>query len=161
MSVSNLFNNLLTNIKTAFTDHKLAIGICIVIFIVIGIVYYYKIVYPKYINKDYVDNREFIPKDSKSNEATLYFFYTEWCPLSKKAEPEWKAFKEEAGESYDGVRITFIDVDCDKNPELADKFNINGYPTIKLVYNDKIYEYDAKPDRATLAKFLTDIFSNP
>lgn len=161
MSASDLFNNLLTNIKNAFTNHKLAIGICLVIFIIIGIVYYYKIVYPKYVNKSYVDNREFIQKDAKSNEATLYFFYTEWCPLSKKAEPEWNAFKENTGGSYDGVKVTFIDVDCDKNAEEADKFNINGYPTIKLVYNDKIYEYDAKPDRNTLGKFLTDIFSNP
>ena len=150
-----------TYVKTIFTNHKLAIGICLVIFIVIGIVYYYKIVYPKYINKSYVDNREFIQKDATSNEATLYFFYTDWCPLSKKAEPEWKAFKEDTGESYDGIKITFIDVDCDKNPEQADKFNITGYPTIKLVYNEKIYEYDAKPDRNILGKFLTDIFSNP
>jgi thiol-disulfide isomerase/thioredoxin len=161
MSVGNMFNQIFTSIKTAFSNHKLAIGICAVVFIVIGIVYYYKIVYPKYINKDYVDNREFIPKDGGSGEATLYFFSTDWCPLSKKAEPEWKAFKEDTGGSYDGVKLTFVEVDCDKNPELADKFNINGYPTIKLVYNDKIYEYDAKPDRNILAKFLTDIFSNP
>jgi thiol-disulfide isomerase/thioredoxin len=161
MSVGDLLNKFITGIKSVFSNNKLAIGICLVVFIVIGIVYYYKIVYPKYINKGYVDNREFILKDSKSNEATLYFFYTDWCPLSKKAEPEWKAFKEDTGGSYDGVTLTFIEVDCDKNPEMADKFNINGYPTIKLVYNDKIYEYDAKPDRATLAKFLTDIFTNP
>ncbi len=161
MSWSNLLNNFFTGIKSAFSNNKLAIGICLVVFIVIGIVYYYKIVYPKYINKAYVDNREFIAKDSKSNEATLYFFYTDWCPLSKKAEPEWKGFKEDTGGSYDGVTLTFIEVDCDKDPEVADKFNINGYPTIKLVYNDKIYEYDAKPDRAILAKFLSDIFTNP
>jgi len=170
MAVSDLFNNFFTKIKNAFVDRKLTVGICIVIFIVIGIVYYYKIVYPKYINKSYVDNREFIPKDAKdandannvtSSEATLYFFYTDWCPLSKKAEPEWKAFKEQTGGSYDGVKITFIEVNCDKDSETADKFNINGYPTIKLVYNDKIYEYDAKPDRNILGKFLTDIFTNP
>lgn len=161
MSVGDLLNKFITGIKSVFSNNKLAIGICLVVFIVIGIVYYYKIVYPKYINKGYVDNREFIPKDSKSNEATLYFFYTDWCPLSKKAEPEWKAFKEDTGSSYDSVALTFIEVDCDKNPEMADKFNINGYPTIKLVYNDKIYEYDAKPDRTTLAKFLSDIFTNP
>lgn len=169
MSVGDLLNKFITRIKSAFSNNKLAIGICFVVFIIIGIVYYYKIVYPKYINKDYVDNREFISKDSKSNEArdsksneaTLYFFYTDWCPLSKKAEPEWKGFKEDTGGSYDGVSLTFIEVDCDKDPEVADKFNINGYPTIKLVYNDKIYEYDAKPDRSILAKFLSDIFTNP
>ena len=161
MSLGNLLNKFITGIKSAFSNNKLVIGICFVVFIVIGIVYYYKIVYPKYINKKYVDNREFIPKDSKSNEATLYFFYTDWCPLSKKAEPEWKGFKEDTSGSYDGVALTYIEVDCDKDPEVADKFNINGYPTIKLVYNDKIYEYDAKPDRGILSKFLSDIFTNP
>lgn len=160
MSVGDLLNKFNTSIISGFSNNKLTICICFVVFIVIGIVYYYKIVYPKYINKKYVDNREFIPKD-KNNEATLYFFYTDWCPLSKKAEPEWKAFKEDTNGLYDNISLTFIEVDCDKNPEIADKFNINGYPTIKLVYNDRIYEYDAKTERATLAKFLSDIFTNP
>jgi thiol-disulfide isomerase/thioredoxin len=160
MTFSNVLDTLFKSIKNIFLNHKLAIGISLVVFIVTGIVYYYKIVLPK-VRKSYVDNREFIEKDAVSNSATLYFFTTDWCPLSKKALPEWNAFKEKVNGSYDGVNIDFLEIDCDKDVETADKFNITGYPTIKLLYNEKIYEYDAKPDRNILGKFLTDIFSNP
>ena len=132
-----------------------------VIFVIIGIVFYSKYVSPQ-LNKTYVDNREFVSKDSGGdNTATLYFFYTDWCPLSKKAEPEWKAFKEDTGDAFNGVSMVFREIDCDHDVDTADRFNISGYPTIKLVYGDKVYEYDAKPDRVTLAKFLNDIFKNP
>ncbi len=157
MSVGDLLNKFITGIKSAFSNNKLAIGICFVVFIVIGIVYYYKIVYPKYINKDYVDNREFIPKDSKSNEATLYFFYTDWCPHCKKASPvimKLKEYIESKGGAINGVKVNVIDINCENDTKTADKFNVDGYPTIKLAYKGKVIEYDAKPQMDTLIQFL-------
>ena len=53
-----------------------------------------------------------------------------------------------------GVRINFMEVDCDKDTATANKFKIEGYPTIKLVNNGRIVEYDAKPDSDTLQQFL-------
>tara|TARA_Y100000591_G_C21759593_1_gene659376 strand:- start:399 stop:878 length:480 start_codon:yes stop_codon:yes gene_type:complete len=156
------FKNILDSIKNTLSFKKLLISSCMLIFIIISIVIYNKYVKTK-LNKTYVDNREFLPKDYDDSDksATLYFFYTNWCPLSKKAEPEWHAFKENTNGSLDGIFIIFKEIDCDKDPETADKFNITGYPTIKLVYKNVTYEYDAKPDRVTLNKFLTDIFNNP
>ena len=154
------FKSILEPIKNTLSFTKLLICCCLVIFIIISIVFYNKYVKPK-LNKTYVDNREFLPKDDSDKSATLYFFYTNWCPLSKKAEPEWNAFKENTNGSLDDIFIIFREIDCDKDPETADGFNINGYPTIKLVYKNVTYEYDAKPDRITLHKFLTDVFKNP
>ena len=54
-----------------------------------------------------------------------------------------------------GVTINFIEVDCDKDTATADRFRVDSYPTIKLVRNDQIIEYDAKPDVDTLRQFLT------
>ncbi len=81
--------------------------------------------------------------------------------MCKQANPELKALKSETNGVVNGVNIIFRDVDCDADTATADQFNITGYPTIKLVYKDKTYEYDAKPDRIVLIKFLNDIFSNP
>ena len=164
MSIGEKFGSLFNSLKENFIKNRLLIAVALVIFLSIGIVFYYKYIRPK-LNKAYVDNREFISKDSdilnKTNSAELFFFYTDWCPLSKKAEPEWNAFKESTNGSFNGVSISFREIDCDKETDIADKFNINGYPTIKLIYNDKIYEYDAKPDQQMLNTFLTDIFKNP
>ena len=51
-------------------------------------------------------------------------------------------------------RIKFIEIDCDKETAVAEKFKVEGYPTIKLVNKNQIIEYDAKPDLDTLRLFL-------
>ena len=56
-----------------------------------------------------------------------------------------------------GVKIIFKEIDCDQDIEIADKFKVNGYPSIKLVYENKIYDYDAKPNKETLYQFLNSI----
>tara|TARA_Y100000591_G_scaffold331535_1_gene365764 strand:- start:3612 stop:4079 length:468 start_codon:yes stop_codon:yes gene_type:complete len=138
--------------------HKFLIASIVTIFLVFGIVYYYKVVSPK-LNPKYVDNREFLPKDQAEQgvNATLFFFYTDWCPLSKQARPEFDAFKENTEGAVEGVTLIFREINCDDDTATADKYKITGYPTIKLVYRDKIYEYDAKPDRATLLQFVREI----
>ena len=55
---------------------------------------------------------------------------------------------------YNGYKLIFRQIDGEKNPELADKYKIEGYPTIKLVKGNQIIEYDAKPSVAHLKEFL-------
>tara|TARA_B100001093_G_scaffold510755_1_gene577225 strand:+ start:1707 stop:2168 length:462 start_codon:yes stop_codon:yes gene_type:complete len=150
---------ILTKIKNIILENKKLIFALLIIFIVTGAVYYKKYVIPKF-EKKYVDNREFLPKDNEQQNATLYFFYTDWCPLSKQARPEFEGFKEDTMGVVNGISIIFREINCDEDKASADKFNINGYPTIKLVYDNKIYEYDAKPDRAVLLKFVEEILTN-
>jgi len=45
-------------------------------------------------------------------------------------------------------------------PDLANKFNINGYPTIKLVKGNQIIEFDSKPEVKTLETFLSTVLAN-
>lgn len=158
--ITEFIRNTFETFKNTLLNHKLKIAVVSLIFIVIISVYYKKIISPQ-ISKKFVENREFIPKESESETATLYYFYTDWCPMCKQANPELKALKSETNGVVNGVNIIFRDVDCDADTTTADQFNITGYPTIKLVYKDKTYEYDAKPDRIVLIKFLNDIFSNP
>ena len=58
---------------------------------------------------------------------------------------------------YKGVNIVFKDIDCDQDAATADKFKVTGYPSIKLVYDNKIYDYDAKPNKDTLIQFLNSV----
>ena len=50
--------------------------------------------------------------------------------------------------------INFIEVDAEKDTSLAKDFKIDSYPAIKLFRNDKIYNYDAKPNSNHLMDFL-------
>lgn len=139
-------------------NYKLII-ILVILFLGIAIYYYIKIVKPK-LNKNYVPNKEFTEKQpAKKPTATLYYFYTNWCPLCKKAKTEWNALQNEIGESIKNVNLVFREIDCDADTATADRFNITGYPTFKLVYNNKTYEYDAKPDKNILTQFLNSVIS--
>ena len=117
---------------------------------------YIKFVKPK-LNKKFVENREFVHKEAEPKIATLYYFYTTWCPLCKQANPEWQALQEDTNGVVKDVNIVFKEIDCDQNSDVADQFKITGYPTIKLIYNNTTYEYDARPNKDTLLKFLNSV----
>ena len=138
-------------------EYKIPIIISI-LFLSLSIYYYTRIVAPN-LNKKYVPNKEFKGlKGEPPKSATLYYFYTTWCPICKKSDIEWgKLDYPGADHVINGVNIIFKKIDCDKDPTTADKFEVTGYPTIKLVYDNKTYEFDAKPDEETLLKFLNDI----
>jgi thiol-disulfide isomerase/thioredoxin len=94
--------------------------------------------------------------------ADLYLFYTDWCPFCKKTKPEWAQLKKQYdnGKKVNGYTLNFIEVDCEANSDLANKFDISGYPTIKLVKGNQVVEFDAKPDVKTLEQFLSTVLSN-
>lgn len=152
------------NFKKIIINNKLYVLLLLFIIIIFLSItyYYYKNFVQKKINSKYVDNKEFVNKNlenKESNEATLYLFYTTWCPYCKVSRPEWDKLKEKTGEVIKSSKIIFREIDCDKNPEIADKYNIDGYPTIKLIYNNKIYNYDAKPSVDTLEEFLNSVIN--
>jgi len=130
--------------------------ICIVVILIGVAIYVYNYHVKPRLATTYVDNKEFIIGDEEQgNVADLYYFYTTWCPHCKKASPVWEDLKSQLeNKMVNNVAIHFFAVDCDEDPETAAKYNISGYPTIKLVYKNQIFEYDAKPDVGTLHKFL-------
>ena len=67
--------------------------------------------------------------------------------------PVWNKLKENT-DAVKGTNINFYEIDCDKDSATAEKYNVEGYPTIKLVHQDKVITYDAKPDLDTLNQFL-------
>ena len=147
-AIKNIFDKLSSNPKI------IVILIVTALFIIAAIHVYRKFVVPR-MNPTYVANKEFIAPSDDVKTADLYFFYTDWCPHCKKAKPEWFAFKESIkGGSVKGYKINFFEIDCEKDKDLANKYKVEGYPTIKLVVGNQIIEYDAKPSKDTLTEFL-------
>jgi thiol-disulfide isomerase/thioredoxin len=93
--------------------------------------------------------------EDEKDVVEIFYFYTTWCPMCKTAKPEWDAFKGKyQNKEYKGYTLIFTEVDCDRDEAVARKYNIVGYPTIKLVKGNKITEYDAVPKAETLDQFL-------
>jgi thiol-disulfide isomerase/thioredoxin len=133
--------------------YYMMVFIVTLIFIAVAL-YTYRRYVSKKINPSYVPNNEFI-QEPKSDVVDLYYFYTTWCPHCKKSMPIWQSFKSDIGDNkFKGYRINFLEVDCDKDKATADKFNVQGYPTIKLVKGNTVVEYDAKVSKDTLVEFL-------
>ena len=132
-----------------------------IFFLIVAIYLYNKYVTPMVDNK-YVANNEFQQKsdDSDLQNVELYIFTVNWCPHSKKAIPIWEQLKEEySNKTFNNYNINFIQVDGEENPSLADKYKVEGYPTIKMVKGNQVIEYDAKPSLEHLKEFLNSTLS--
>ncbi len=132
-----------------------------IFFLIVAIYLYNKYVTPMVDNK-YVANNEFQQKsdDSDVQNVELYIFTVNWCPHSKKAIPIWEQLKAEySNKTFNNYNIDFIQVDGEENPSLADKYKVEGYPTIKMVKGNQIIEYDAKPSLEHLKEFLNSTLS--
>ena len=99
---------------------------------------------------------------SSNRSATLLFFFADWCPHCKAAKPIWNDLKEEyESKTVNGYRIVFTEIDCsEETPEVESQMNrykIEGYPTIKMVKDGQVIEFDAKPTKENLHKFLNTV----
>ena len=136
--------------------HMAIAAVSAIIFLLVAVWVYYTYIKPK-LNADFVPNKEFTKGQELPEVATVFFFGTEWCPHCKSAQKPWTDFKEKIngeGGTVNGVRISFRDVDCDKDAKLASQYKIKGYPTIKYARGDQVIEYDAKPELASLVQFI-------
>ena len=160
-----MFEKFNANFLQTLTSARTITMIVVTLVFIIAAVYVYRQYIKPRISGTYVPNKEFVPEEDSEEDTTtsmngtstnadMYFFYTTWCPHCKNAMPVWNKLKQETP-SVNNVKINYIEVDCDKDKDLAEKYKVEGFPTIKLVYNGRVIEYDAKPELDTLHQFLT------
>ena len=154
-SIQSSSYNLLTNSKFWM------ILLLIMLFLFIAVYVYNKYV-NNIINPTYIDNNEFpidMNKDEDGNangrEVELMIFTVDWCPHSKNAMPIWEELKEKySGTKFNGYKLIFVEINGEENPSMADKYKVEGYPTIKMLKDNQVIEYDAKPSIQHLTEFL-------
>jgi thiol-disulfide isomerase/thioredoxin len=159
---SGLFSRIKSSFSNMSSTTLVIIGI-ILLFSVISIVYYIYYVSPTMKPKYSHNNEESMGGNgSSSHEAELLFFYTDWCPHCKTAKPIWGEVKSEfENKTVNGYHITFTEIDCSNETaeveQMMNKYNVEGYPTIKLLKDGQVIEYDAKPSKDTLTQFLNTV----
>ena len=142
--------------------------------IFIGVAYY---IYQNYVkpNSDYVTNREIVKEGESDKSANLIIIYADWCPHSKKVmnvgdkedSGGWVKLMKDWEKSGNAKMINNYAVslseinESDKKRleefETTYKKQINGYPSIFLIKDDQIIEFDASPTEENLLKFLHDV----
>jgi len=145
---------MLENVNKKYVLYAIAV---IVFLIVCYICYVYFTKKSTQSNDEYVANRRY--KEGELKSAELILFYVDWCPHCKTAKPEWDKVKEQyQGKSINGYTILMTEHNCTEesagNEELLNRYKIEGYPTIKLLKDNQIIEFDAKPTQDNLEQFL-------
>lgn len=152
-------------LKTIYSklSWSLLMYVILTILFILVIIYFYK----QYTSSTtdsavYKINRENMHTKGSGNKAELILFYVDWCPHCKTAKPEWENLKAEYdGKTINGYTVLFTEYNCTNETaqvqELISKFKIEGYPTIKLIKDNQVIEYDAKPTKATMQEFLNTV----
>lgn len=151
---STLYNDFIKPLQ-----NQLLILLMLIIFVVAGYFGYLWYVKPtvENLNNDDVSNN-----NRRISEAQIMFFSADWCPHCKRAKPVWDDFTSE----YNGKEVGFYKINCqsvdctDGNSELIQEYNIDGYPTIILLKDNKRIDYDARITGENLKQFVEDTLGN-
>ena len=139
------------------------IMLVVVLFIGIAVYYYYHYVSPS-LKPEYNPNNEHLASSDSNNgkSAELLLFYVDWCPHCKTAKPAWDEIKTQyENKTINGYKFIFTEINFTEETaeveEMMNKYSIEGFPTIKLLKDGQIVEYDAKPTKSTLDQFLNTV----
>ncbi len=131
-----------------------------------GIIVYY---YRNYLknHKDEKNSKDVSNSNRREKSADVLFFHTDWCPHCIKALPTWNSFVD----TYDkkvvnGYRLNCIGgrsgVDCSnaedpKTDEIRKKYKVNSFPSLKMIKDDVVIDFDAKITTENLGKFVNGV----
>ena len=158
-------SGILSRIKSAgssLNNTTLMIIVAVILFAVLAGFYYFYYIAPQFKAK-YQPNSEHVDVGSNDGKnAELLFFFAEWCPHCKTAKPIWNDLKSEyQNKTINGYHVIFTEVNCSEETaeveKMMNQYNVEGYPTIKLLKDGQVIEYDAKPSKETLTQFLNTV----
>jgi thiol-disulfide isomerase/thioredoxin len=96
----------------------------------------------------------------EDKQAKFIFFYTTWCPWSKKAQQPWASLKEvhkNTPKKYGGTSVLFEEVNAESEEGKAALYGVKAYPTFKLETKNKVYEMLGKPSVPAFRAFLITV----
>lgn len=146
---------------TKYMDKKrIAIGIMVIIILVSGIYYYITnnkpVLESLNMSKLPIANNMSLDK----NNMNMVLFYAPWCGHCNTLMPHWnKLEKQYNHQKINGKNVNIVKINCDENSQLATQYDIQGYPTIKLlsINNDGtpvLYDYDDAREYSKIEQFI-------
>jgi len=91
---------------------------------------------------DFVNNEDF----------TIVEFYAPWCGHCKHLAPEYASAAKDLANDEPPVKLAKVDATVES--ELGQRFEVRGYPTIKIFRRGKASEYDGPRDAPGIVKYV-------
>lgn len=100
--------------------------------------------------------------DNNTYDKKIILFYADWCGYCKRFLPIWNELKSDSKLN----NVKFIDVDMTNEKKiitgelnnsdlnLVNEVQINGFPTIKLLHNGILTDYNNKREKEDIINFL-------
>jgi len=110
------------------------------------------------------DPDSFVFSSSNFDEITskgiwLIDFYAPWCPHCKNLAPLWANLATKVKTDYKG-QLNIGKVDADILQDVSKQYSVSGLPTVLLLREGKIYEYDSDYTIEDLIKFALKDYKN-
>ncbi|KAF1770758.1 hypothetical protein GCK72_002581 [Caenorhabditis remanei] len=86
----------------------------------------------------------------QANELVFVNFYADWCRFSQMLKPIFLEASEKFKDSAPG-KIVWASLDADKNNDIATKYHVNKYPTLKLFRNGEVTKREYRSSRSVEA----------
>lgn len=94
----------------------------------------------------------------KNDEIVIGLFYANWCPHCVHFKPTFKKvgdmWRKNNKKTINNKKLRFVEIDCEVLSDLAKKYNVKGYPTIKIIDQNNDIEYTGSRDEHDFAKYL-------
>ncbi|XP_026558150.1 endoplasmic reticulum resident protein 44 isoform X1 [Pseudonaja textilis] len=97
-------------------------------------------------------------------DVALVNFYADWCRFSQMLHPIFEEASNIIKEDFpDKNQIVFARVDCDQYSDIAQRYRISKYPTLKLFRNGMMMkrEYRGQRSVTAIADYIRQQKSNP
>ncbi|KAE8597343.1 hypothetical protein XENTR_v10016435 [Xenopus tropicalis] len=100
----------------------------------------------------------------RNADVALVNFYADWCRFSQMLHPIFEEASNIIQEEYpDKNKVVFARVDCDQHSDIAQRYRISKYPTLKLFRNGMMMkrEYRGQRSVTAIADYIRQQKSNP
>ena len=124
--------------------------LCLLIVLLVGVlVYFYSINLKESFTNDDTDF---------GTGKKLVLFYADWCGHCNTLKPQWnKAAKQTKNSNVRMVKVNCGE-DDKKHQDIVNRYDIQGFPTIKLLNNGKVEsDYDGKRDSSSLVTYVNSL----
>ena len=112
-----------------------------------------------------------IPNANVSEHVDILFFTVDWCPHCKNAKTPWNDFKMGYhNKEINGKRITCKEYNMTEKEvsdsdyklytdakAMGEKYNVDSFPTVKMVAGNQTIDFDAKISTYALEQFVENM----